>query len=85
MGLEPGQFRIIPAERVGLLGLSTHSMPLSLFMDYVQDIAGTVVLVGVQPRTMSFGEGLSPEIVVAGDTLAGLVRTGQVETLEILS
>ena len=59
MGLAAGECRIIPAGRVGALGLSTHSMPLSLFMSYVSDLASRVVLIGVQPRLMGLGAPMS--------------------------
>ena len=84
MGLAAGECRIIPAERVGALGLSTHSMPLSLFMTYVSDLASRIVLIGVQPRLMALGTPMSSEVAEAGDRLAALIAQGRWETLSEL-
>jgi hydrogenase 3 maturation protease len=85
MGLPVGECRVIAADRVGSLGLSTHSMPLSLFMTYVSGFVDVIVLVGVQPRSMDFGCGLSAAVRAAGDKLAELLvkdRLGEVNTLD---
>lgn len=77
MGLEPGSVRVVPGDRVGALGLSTHSMPLSLFIDYVTGFCGEVTLVGIQPLAMRLGEGLSERVRAAGGWLAGVIRERQ--------
>ncbi len=77
MGLEPGECRVIPRDRVGSLGLSTHSMPLSLFMSYVDDLVERIVLLGVQPHSMALGVEMSPEVAAAAEDLIDcLVRSG---------
>jgi len=81
MGLAAGECRIIPSGRVGALGLSTHSMPLSMFMSYVSDLASKVVLIGVQPRVMALGAPMSSEVAGAGDALARLIAQGRWDTL----
>jgi len=81
MGLAPGDCRIIPPERAGSLGLSTHSMPLSLFVSYVSDLASRIVLVGVQPRTMVLGSHLSREVLEAGDALVETLLRGGLESV----
>jgi len=84
MGLAAGECRIIPSERVGALGLSTHSMPLTLFMSYVSDLTSRVVLIGVQPRRMALGAPMSSEVATAGDGLAALIEQGRWDTLHEL-
>lgn len=84
MGLAAGECRIIPAGRVGALGLSTHSMPLSLFISYVSELASRVVLIGVQPRLMGLGAPMSSEVAEAGDALAALIAQGRWSTLSEL-
>jgi hydrogenase 3 maturation protease len=84
MGLGAGECRIIPPDRAGALGLSTHSMPLSLFVSYVADLARTVVIVGVQPHAMAFAEGLSPEVKTAAERLVSDLATGQMDDLLVL-
>src|SRR4030065_588867 len=48
MGLPAGALRTIPPAKISALSLSTHSMPLSMFISYVEKSCGKVVLVGVQ-------------------------------------
>jgi hydrogenase 3 maturation protease len=84
MGIGVGEFRIIPPDRVGTLGLSTHSMPLSLFMSYVDGLASRVVLVGVQPRGMVFGTGPSAEITAAGEALVSVLAEGRLGEVGLL-
>jgi len=50
MGLQPGALRIIPPERISVLSFSTHHMPLSMFVSYVSEFCGKILLVGVQPE-----------------------------------
>jgi len=85
MELAPGEIRVIPPERIGLLTLSTHSIPLSLFITYIEGLASAVKLVGVQPVQMLLGQPLSDAVRDAGETLAGLIcegRLGEVATIE---
>ena len=81
MGLKPGECRIIPAERVGALGLSTHSMPLSMFMSYVSDLVSRIVLVGVQPAAMVLGDGLCEEVAAAADRLVEILVRGGIDSV----
>jgi len=84
MGLQAGECRIIPSDRAGALGLSTHSMPLSLFMSYARDLASRILLVGVQPRSMGFGEGLSLEATAACELLVEVLSQGRIGELLVL-
>ncbi len=79
MGLEPGDYRIIPAERAGALGLSTHSMPLSMFMSYVSDLACRIILIGVQPATMVLGQGLCGQVAASADRLVEILARGEID------
>lgn len=84
MGLAEGETRIISPERAGSIGMSTHSMPLSLFVSYVRDLSGEVVIVGIQPGDTRFGQRLSPAVRVAGDSVARLLLQGLVRELRLL-
>ena len=51
-------------------------MPLSFLMMYVeQETGGKTILIGIQPKSIQFGEGLTPEIEeVVDKTIASLER-----------
>lgn len=72
MGLPPGTIRRLPlgkgAEMVG----STHGLPLPFLLSLVD--VPEVVLIGIQPKEYGLGEGLSPEVQAAADSLIRLLR-----------
>jgi hydrogenase 3 maturation protease len=45
MGLPAGALRIIPPEKISVLSFSTHHMPLSMFVSYVNEFCGKILLV----------------------------------------
>jgi hydrogenase 3 maturation protease len=59
----PGHIELVTKDRIGGISISTHSMPLSFLMMYLeQETGGKTILLGVQPKSIQFGEGLNPEI-----------------------
>ena len=84
MGLEPGEIRIIPKERIPNVALSTHGMPLVFLMDYLKDYTNKIILIGIQVKNTEFGSEMSPEIKKAGDKLLDILKSGNLEKLEIL-
>ena len=58
-----GHIELVTKDRIGGIAISTHSMPLSLLMSYLeQQTGGETILLGIQPQSIQFGEGLTPEI-----------------------
>jgi len=84
MELAPGEIRVIPSERIGLLTLSTHSIPLSLFITYIEGLASAVKLVGVQPVQMLLGQPLSDVVREAGEALVGLICEGRLDEVALV-
>ena len=76
MGLQAGSVRTIAADMIGALGLSTHSMPLSMFMSYVEDLVGRVTLVGIQPDSMQLGAEMCRAVRMAAEELARMLGEG---------
>ncbi|KPJ69731.1 hypothetical protein AMJ44_02615 [candidate division WOR-1 bacterium DG_54_3] len=70
-GEKAGSIKVIEAERIGSQSLSTHNVSLKTFVDYLKtDLSDLeVIVVGIQPKTANFGEGLSPEVEKAVDEL----------------
>ncbi|MFW6040442.1 MAG: hydrogenase maturation peptidase HycI [Thermoplasmatota archaeon] len=84
MNLEPGEIRIVPRKNLGIFTMSTHALPLSLVIDFLEDKTERVVLIGVQPKDMSLKEGISFEVRKAKDKLLSLLKSGEWENLPIL-
>jgi hydrogenase 3 maturation protease len=76
MRKSPGHIELVTKDRIGGISISTHSMPLSFLMMYLeQETGGESILLGVQPKSIQFGEGLNPEIKeVAEDIIASFER-----------
>jgi hydrogenase 3 maturation protease len=62
MGARPGTIAIIEPERIQASLISTHVLPLSVVMDYIERETGTgVTLLGIQPDLTGPEKGLSAE------------------------
>ena len=84
MGLSPGSYRIIPPEKIGVMCVSTHNMPLSLFVSYVREFCRDVVLIGIQPETMDLGATLSSAVRTGGEDVANIIIEGRLNEIDIL-
>ncbi|MCK4484043.1 MAG: hydrogenase maturation peptidase HycI [Candidatus Thorarchaeota archaeon] len=59
----PGHIELVTKDRIGGIAISTHSMPLSFLMMYLEQETGAqTILLGIQPQDIRFGEGLTAEI-----------------------
>jgi len=83
LGLNPGSYRIIKPEHMGVLTMSTHNMPLSLFVSYVSQFCREVLLLGIQPKRMDLDTKMSPELYTAGDELARVIVNGRLIDITI--
>lgn len=60
LGRSPGQWEFLDPGRIEEQGLSTHDLSLRLCLEYLGwNIDGAVFLLGLQPRSVRFGGGLS--------------------------
>jgi len=84
MGLPAGALRIIPLERISILSFSTHYMPLSMFVSYVREFCGKVVLVGVQPERAETGGQLSEAVRKSAKQLAKAILEGRIAEIPLL-
>ena len=76
MGLKPGEVRRLPRRSVDRMLATTHGLPLSFFLDRLESAASEIVLLGIEPADLSFGEGLSTEVREAVDRLAEALAAG---------
>jgi hydrogenase 3 maturation protease len=85
MGLRPGALRIIPPERISVLSFSTHHMPLSMFVSYVNEFCGKILLVGVQPEVTSLSKCLSEVVRKGVEELVEVILQGRVAEIPLLT
>ena len=84
MDLPPGTLRIITPEKISILSFSTHHMPLSMFIAYVKEFCGNVLLVGVQPERTETGRGISKTVRKSMKKLAEAILEGRITEIPLL-
>lgn len=73
LGLKPGTVHLYDAEEVmNVPTISTHTLPLRVFCDYVKELTGArIALLLIEPKNVDFGEGLTPEVEAAAVRVRG--------------
>ena len=75
MGLPPGSLQIVEKNEITGFGFSTHSLPLSIFISYLEDnAAASITVVGIEPLNTGFGKKLSKPVVDGIGKLMALLR-----------
>ncbi|HHV95045.1 MAG TPA: hydrogenase maturation peptidase HycI [Clostridiaceae bacterium] len=71
MGLTPGETKIIPASDISGVSFSTHMMPLSVLLNYLEaEIGCNVVFIGIQPESTEPGFSISEDVKKGAELLA---------------
>jgi hydrogenase 3 maturation protease len=84
MGISPGEFRIIPRNRIADVGIGTHQIPLSMLIDFLSDAAGRIVLIGIQPGRVAPGEGITEPVRKGAARLADEIGAGRIDRIPVL-
>jgi hydrogenase 3 maturation protease len=82
MGLSPGEIRIVPKEKIGVMHISTHGIPISVLINYLSQYVKNIVFIGVQPKTMS-GK-MSQQVINGANNLIEILRTKKFDRIEML-
>lgn len=77
LGRKPGEADIVKLNEVAAFStISSHMLPLRLFCEYVEKSTGAKIrLLLVEPKTMGFGEELSPELKASAEKLTKILLT----------
>lgn len=68
MDLVPGEIRLIKADKLeDPFLMTTHTLPLSYFVQSLKEFVPQVDLVGIQPQVVAFGYPVSAEVTRAID------------------
>lgn len=81
MGLPPGSIRRLPLGETRRMLVSTHGLPLSFLFERLQELTKRVVFIGVEPKDLSLGEGLTPPVCAAVEGLLPLLVSGQIDMI----
>ncbi len=64
MNENPGKIKLIPTDSINSLCISTHTSSISLIISYLKhSIDAEVYLIGIQPESCQYGQGLSLRIM----------------------
>jgi len=75
MGLPPGTFKLVYNLKTPDVFISTHSLPLNFFTEYLESQTSTkIALLMIQPKDITLGESLSPEVEDTVNTISRIVR-----------
>ncbi|MFP4142019.1 MAG: hydrogenase maturation peptidase HycI [Thermoplasmata archaeon] len=77
MGLEPGEIRMVPKDHLGVFTMSTHALPLSTVMEFLERKVKEVFLIGIQPKDMSLKEGMTTELQSAKEKMIELLESDE--------
>ncbi len=73
-GAVPGEWRLVPIEDLMHSASSTHRLSLHFLIQYLKEQwKGEALLIGIEPKSMKLGEGLSPEVEAGIRTLADVL------------
>jgi len=62
----PGETKLISGAQIGGQAISTHSLPLNIFISYIEKSLGvSVLLLGIQPLSIGLGEPMSEPVEAA--------------------
>ena len=74
MGEIAGKIELIEPHRIEKRMPSTHTMPLYMLAEYLEhELGARVLILGIQPESLSFGTAVSREVRVSVDKLARLL------------
>lgn len=82
MELKPGEIRIVPKEKIGVMTISTHGIPISVIIGYLEQYVKNIIFIGIQPKEMS-GE-ISNSVKESGFMLVKILKESKLKTIKIL-
>jgi len=82
MGLPAGSIRRLPIDGTDQMLASTHGLPLAFVIERLaSSVVGEIVFIGIEPRDLALGDGLSPPVAAAVDGLVETLRRGEVDRI----
>jgi hydrogenase 3 maturation protease len=70
MQAEPGTIRLIDKDNIGGIAFSSHQLPLTFFIEYLEsNITTTILVLGIQPLTDEFAQPISEPVQTAANQI----------------
>jgi len=75
LGLKPGEWRILRKQDIIKSGFTTHDLSPHLFIEYLEnETKADIYMLGVEPRDVSFGEGMSDSVKESLENITGMIK-----------
>lgn len=75
MKLAPGDIKLVQKDEIANYSISTHAMPLSFMIRYVETFTNaSVLLIGIQPKNMDLYNLISDEVKIGAEELIKILR-----------
>jgi len=84
MGISPGEYRIIPRDKIEDVSIGTHQLPLSFLIDFLSDTASRIILIGIQPERSGTGEEISLPVRRGAERLLRVLSTGELDRIPVI-
>ncbi|RQD81088.1 MAG: hydrogenase 3 maturation endopeptidase HyCI [Methanocalculus sp. MSAO_Arc1] len=84
MGLPPGSIRSIPPEKIDDTSIGTHMLPLSHLINYLSPDIPDILFIGIEPKTIEPGEGLSEVVQKAAEQLIWMIKKKDLASIQRL-
>jgi hydrogenase 3 maturation protease len=82
MGLKPGDIRIIDKEKIGVMHISTHNIPISVLISYLENYVKKIIFIGIQSGRMSGN--LSGDCKKSSNILIEKILSNDYEIFEVI-
>ena len=82
MNLDHGEIRLVSKDKIGKLCISTHGIPISLIIEYLEKYIHNILLIGIQPKTMN-GK-LTSQIKKSANRVVKLFLENDIESIKQL-
>jgi hydrogenase 3 maturation protease len=82
MDLKPGEIRVVPKGKIGIMHISTHGIPIPVLINYLEKYVENILFIGIQPKNMS-GK-ITDEVRKTADNLLHLIKSRNLNQIEIL-
>lgn len=82
MKLNPGEIRIVPKEKIGRMHISTHGIPITVIIDYLEKYVKNIIFIGIQPKNIS-GE-ITNLVKKSADELIEIIRDDNLKSINKL-
>jgi len=75
MKMNPGSIKLVKCEEIAEYNISTHAMPLSFIIKYLESFTDAkILLIGIQPKNMEMSNPISKEVKSGVEELTRIIN-----------